>query len=202
MKKMNIQELQKEYIRTKDQEVLAELYVQLMNLGKFSIKKNKCGDLEDLEDIVSNFIMKLITEENPKLIEHPSGYLKQALYYSQKPKKKYVKLLTDEEYQNPEGLIYKPINTGSYSIEDEVLDRVETERTFQCIYQIIDEYIIEKELTEEEARELVNYIIDCLELGRHYKRYLYKINTKQLKEYFTECFERIRVELKKEHINE
>jgi hypothetical protein len=160
-----------------------------MNLGKYSIKKNGYGELEDLEDIVSSYIMRLMSEENPTLIKYPSGYLKQALYYSQKPKKKYTKLLSDEEYLNPKGLVFKPVNSIKYSIEDKVLDRVETENTFECIYQIIDNYITDNELDEEEEEQLVGYIIDCLECGKYYKKYLYKINKRKTKDCFCECFE-------------
>lgn len=129
------------------------------------------------------------------MISSPSSYLKNALYYSEKQKSKFVALLTDEDYLNPETLEFKPIKVNELSMEEEILNRVESEKTLENIYNLIDNFIIEEELNKEDSEELIEHITNCLELGKDYNKFLYKIPIKKMKECFTTCFELIKEEL-------
>lgn len=198
MKQNSILEAQEEYLKTGSEKALSSLYIQLMKLGKYSIQKNKHGTEEDLEDIVTNYILKLMTDKNITPIQHPSGYIKAALFYSQKPKTRLVPLLPDEAYNSPEGLDFKPTDSMAVEFEDDLIQKMDSEQTFITIYQIIDNYIIENDIKQEEEECLINCIIDCIECGKYYKKYLYKISKKKTKEHFIDCFELMETILRKE----
>ncbi len=198
-KRNNILVLQDKYLKTKDEKTLSQLYVELIRLGKFTIKKKGFGDYEMLEDIVTDYIIRLIDDDkNIIKIKHPSGYLKNSLFFKSKYQQKRIKLLSDEDYFNSETLVFKQISPILTSFEEVIVDEINSEEIFNKIYLTIDTFLNEHELTTEEEDLLTDYIIDCLELGKYYKKYTYKINSKKLSILFELCFEKIEKKLKEQ----
>lgn len=77
---------QEQYLKTKDQAYLVQVYNGVLALG-LTIQMNEpkvSQDQDAAADIASNVCLRLMESQEPVISSAPSGYIKSALYYKNK----------------------------------------------------------------------------------------------------------------------
>lgn len=182
-------ELQEEYLETKNEDLLTELYTQLVKLG-FYLLKNKHyltstgKDIENIVyDVAQTIVMRLKINEKVIINDYPSRYMKQAIYYASLPDVKNERLTNLDLFDDFIGDISAEDNFFKQECEPDIEREV-------C--KIIMEHL--QDVPDEDREQLKQQVFDCLHSNRDYHKYLYKV--KRYKKIFVEIFEDIRLMLK------
>lgn len=188
-KKHHIVELQQEYIRTNNEKLLEDLYVELLKIGFFSLKKKRFftdtgKDIENIVfDVVQYIVMKLYLRKQVVIEEAPFKYMEQAIYYSSLPNYKTIYQLKPEhmeDYCTP-------------SAEEECIVNVADEEITNEIHSIIDR--LTKQLKPEDIEYISEKVFDCMESGKPYQKSIYKVR-KRYRPLFVDIMEEIHLMLK------
>ena len=184
--------LQEEYLQTGDTKVLENLYNNIMRLSYFSLVYgqfyNKTYDELDeiVKDVSSSIIMRLIEKKEPIIMSNPLSYLQRAILYSSKPKtKNKIQFIFIEDYDKD--LYMNDLDDCVFEEANEIEFNKNLEKFFV------------KELSWEEdddVRETLKKAVkDCIEKGKDYHKYIYKLKTKTLKLKFCTIMEDLEVYL-------
>ncbi len=189
MEEDTIKSLQEEYLQTKNQALLSEMYIQLVKLGFYLLKNkhyytNTGKDIENIVyDVAQTIVMRLMLNEEPVINDYPSRYMKQAIYYASLPIKnneRFVSTNSFDEY------------LGDISAEDNYLkENCEIEIEIE-VCKIITKHT--QDLIEEDRKIIKKQVFDCLNSGKDYRKYLYKVK-KIHREIFVLIFKDIKVML-------
>jgi len=96
--KSKILTLQQEYLRTRDPQIIGDLYKTLTTLGtRINERERLLEDEDGVLDLATDICMRLMEEGEPVIESAPSAYLKNALFYRSKPSEKEQKKLPIEE---------------------------------------------------------------------------------------------------------
>lgn len=189
MENSNIKSLQEDYLQTKDQALLSELYIQLIKLGFYLMKSKHYytttgKDIENIVyDVAQTIVMRLMLNEEPVINSYPSEYMKQAIYYASLPDKSSERLVNIELFDEYLGDVSAEENYFISECETEIDKEV-------C--KIITKHTIG--LMEEDKEIIRKQVFDCLRLERNYMKYLYKVK-KRHKKVFIQIFKEIKLML-------
>lgn len=189
MGKDTIKSLQEEYLQTKNQALLSEMYIQLVKLGFYLLKNkhyytNTGKDIENIVyDVAQTIVMRLMLNEEPVINDYPSRYMKQAIYYASLPTKNNERLVNIELFDEYLGDVSAEENYFKQECEPEI-DRE--------VCMIITKHTID--LMEEDKEIIKAQVLDCLQLGRSYTKYLYKVK-KRHKKIFIQILKEIKLML-------
>lgn len=180
--------LQQKYLDTKDVSVLEELYTNLLRLS-FHLLKYKNYYYMSYEqsgivvkDIASNIISRLIEKETPIIISNPISYLSRAILYASNPtRKNKIQFVSLEEFGDT-------LYDGS---KDPVGEMVISNEFENEVHKFLDERLeyVSDDIDKETLRKA---FFDCLSLGKHYSKYIYKLHGKVMKAKFVEIMEDFR----------
>lgn len=98
---------QENYLKTRDNKYVEELYNNVVRLGMFILTRRgqKYQDPEDVRDLATDICLKLMEKGEPVISSAPSGYLSRALWYKQKPGMDFADIdeieKAAEEYDGP-----------------------------------------------------------------------------------------------------
>lgn len=181
-----ILELQQEYLDTSDSDVLTELYNNLLKLAMYTLKYGNYYHMTYDEksivvhDVVSSIIIRLMTKQAPVIESNPMAYLQRAILYASKPTRKNKNQVVytddyDEEF-------YPSAN------DDPVLDEVVMNTFSEGVETFLSDWLcsIADDVVKETLRTA---FYDCIELGKPYQKYLYKLSSNYTKEQFKNLME-------------
>lgn len=186
MKNNTILELQQEYLDTSDSDILTELYCNLLKLALHNLKYGAYYHMTYDEksivvhDVVSSIIIRLITKQTPVIESNPMAYLQRAILYASNPTRKNKnQVMYIDDY---DGELYTSVN------DDPVLDEVVMTTFSEDVEAFVSDWLcsIADEVTRETLRTA---FYDCIEIGKPYQKYLYKLRSNYTKEQFKNLME-------------
>lgn len=194
MKNNIILDLQAKYLETGDRKALEELYVNILRLSYYLLRYGSHYPLtleeKDtiVKDIASDIIMRLMETGEPVIRSNPISYLGRSILYASTPtwknKTRHMSLDVIGDDVCPEGT--------RDSLEEQVMCNDFTDRMNVFLDQRLSC------VPDDDARAVLRDAFDeCLLLGKHYSKYVYKLQTKYLKEEFVSIMEDFHVFLKK-----
>ncbi len=189
LEKHHIVDLQEKYIQTEDEQYLEDLYVELLKIGFFSLRKKRFftdtgKDIENIVfDVVQYVVMRLCTEKRVVIEYAPYKYMEQAIYYSSMPAYKKVYQLKDEHLEG----------THIQSAEDEYINKVADEEIERGINKIIR--IDTADLQDEDREYIKEKVFTCMAGTKPYQKSIYKVR-KRYRPLFINIMEDIRTMLK------
>ena len=149
-----ILEAQDEYLRTQDPSALERMYKDLLSLGYFILARlGRYQDEENVNDIATDLIMRLMEKKEPVINGAPSAYLKVALFYKNKRKQGPEDLDENEDLEAGEGdalwsYVDKVVREAGLSDSDaDMLARqtVESRTRWKLVYRNIPDPVLRKE---------------------------------------------------------
>lgn len=166
---------QEQYLRTKDQAYLIQVYNGVLALG-LTIQMNEpevCQDQDAAADIASSVCLRLMETSQPVIGHAPSGYVKSALYYKNKDKfhdciDEHEDESTEDEVRDDARVFIRDLLSGVQfpDAETEALVRATMDAG-------IDWHLVQRNLTgelkrkySEKMREIKAYAKDNLQSNR------------------------------------
>ena len=148
---------------TKNQ-ILSELYIELIKLGKFILQlKQFKNEVDDIYDLASNVCMRLMEKQQPIIKSAPSQYVSNALYYMNKSK--FHDSLDSDDIEEP----------FEESFESKVVESFEYDELLSELFEIV------KKETNDDV--LAAEIIDCISSNTNYRKYSKEIDKDHKKEF-------------------
>lgn len=186
MRDKTILELQQKYLDTSDSNILTELYCNLLKLALYTLKYGNYYRMTYDEksivvhDVVSSIIIRLMTDQTPVIKSNPMAYLQRAILYASNPTRKNKnQVMYIDDYN---GKLYTSVN------DDPVFDEIIINKLSEDIETFVSNWLcgIEDEVVRETLRAA---FYDCIEIGKPYQKYLYKLRSKYTKEQFKNLME-------------
>ena len=185
MEENNILTLQREYLKTGSQLALANLYTELVKFSFYILKyhnyyRRAKPEIETIVyDVSSSIICRLIETQEEIIKSNPLGYLQSAILFSSKPNNKLEQLD-----------VYNLTDNAALT-EDTIINDIDESIMFETISNIIRTNLESIELKEDKI-EVNQAVIFCLEGGKNYRKYIYKIKKQKNKISFIKIFEEIK----------
>lgn len=185
-KKHTILELQQEYLDTSNSDILAELYCNLLKLALHTLKYGTYYPMTYDEksivvhDVVSSIIMRLMANKTPVIKSNPMAYLQRAILYASNPtRKNKTQVIYINDYNRK---LYTSVNN------DPVLDEVVMDTFSEGIETFVSNWLCS--IADEVVRETIKTAFyKCIEIGKPYQKYLYKLKSRYIKEQFKNLME-------------
>lgn len=160
--------LQNEYLietnEAKKNQLLSDLYIEIIKLGKFILQLKKFpNSVDDIYDLASSVCMRLIEKQQPIIKTAPSQYISNSLYFMNKSK--FHDSLDAEDAEEP----------YHESFENQLIDNLEYEELLSQITELVNKETQDKEVAAE--------IIDCITTNTNFRRYSKEISKDHKKEF-------------------
>lgn len=186
MRDKTILELQQKYLDTSDSNILTELYCNLLKLALYTLKYGNYYYMTYDEksivvhDVVSSIIIRLIMNKTPVIKSNPMAYLQRAILYASNPTRKNKnQVMYIDDY---DGELYTSAN------DDPVFDEIIMDTFSEGIETFVSNWLCN--IADEVVREtLRTAFYNCIEIGKPYQKYLYKLRSNYTKEQFKNLME-------------
>lgn len=131
----------KETDAAKKNQILSDLYIEIIKLGKFLLSIKKLPNPEDdIYDLASDICARLIEKQVPIIKSAPSAYISSSLFF--KNKESFHSSLEDIEEPSEESFENSLFKTEDLeSIKDELISYSKTLTTNKFIQQLLEETI-------------------------------------------------------------
>ena len=160
--------LQNEYLietnEAKKNQILSDLYIEIIKLGKFILQLKKFDNsVDDIYDLASSVCMRLIEKQQPIIKSAPSQYISNSLYFMNKSK--FHDSLDAEDADEP----------YHESFEKDLVDNIEYEKLLSKISELV--------ASETQNKEVAAEIMDCVVSNTNFRRYSKEISKDHKKEF-------------------
>lgn len=163
--------LQNEYLieanEAKKNQLLSDLYIEIIKLGKFILQLKKFSNsVDDIYDLASSVCMRLIEKQQPIIKNAPSQYISNSLYFMNKSK--FHDSLDADDADDAKEPYHE-------SFENQLIDNLEYEELLSQIKELVNNETQDKEVAAE--------ILDCITTNTNFRRYSKEISKDHKKEF-------------------